>query len=59
MLGGLGNVRALFECEDVPIQMRFVWSDIGESSARWEQSFSFDGGRSWKANWIMELTREP
>jgi hypothetical protein len=52
-----------FACEDVlegvPIGMRFEWSEITESSARWEQAFSFDNGRSWKANWVMELTREP
>ena len=36
--------------------MRFDWTDITPSSARWQQSFSFDGGRSFEPNWIMELT---
>jgi hypothetical protein len=39
------------------ILVRYVWTNISPKSARMEQSFSADGGKSWEANWICELSR--
>jgi hypothetical protein len=39
------------------IFVRYVWSDISPKSARMEQSFSADGGKTWEVNWICELSR--
>ena len=41
------------------ILVRYVWLNLSPSSARMEQSFSADGGRTWETNWICELTRSP
>ena len=50
-----------FLCEDVfdggPIQVRSLWSEIAQNTARWEQAFSQDGGTTWETNWIMEFAR--
>ena len=58
----LPDGTARFECDDVldgvPIRVRFVWSEITEHAARWEQWFSFDAGARWKSNWVMLFTRE-
>jgi len=38
------------------IYVRFLWT-AGVETARWEQAFSVDGGKTWETNWIMEMTR--
>jgi len=39
------------------ILVRYVWTDASPKSARMEQSFSADGGKSWEVNWVCELSR--
>ena len=39
------------------ILVRFVISEIEPDSARFEQAFSIDGGRTWEVNWIAIDTR--
>ena|SRR5688572_27359937 len=40
------------------ILVRYVWAGITPESATMMQSFSADGGKSWEANWVCELSRD-
>jgi hypothetical protein len=42
-----------------PVTVRFIWKDITEGSAHFEQAFSYDHGQSWRTNWVITLVREP
>lgn len=42
---------------DRPIRVRFVITQQGTDTARFEQAFSADGGASWEVNWIAVDTR--
>ena len=61
--GGFENGVGVFLGDDTlrgrPIKVRYQWSEITASSARWEQAFSPDNGASWEVNWIMHFTRAP
>lgn len=39
------------------ILVRFVISDVTKDSAKFEQAFSDDGGKTWEVNWIAIDTR--
>jgi len=55
-----GNRGEFFHQEDFKarvILVRYVWLNISPHSARMEQSFSPDGGKTWEVNWICELSR--
>ena len=61
MVGGFENGRGEFygqePFEGKQIFSRFIWSEITETSCRWEQAFSPDGGKTWETNWIMDFVR--
>lgn len=54
--GTVGYFYGDDEFDGQPIRIRYIWSDLGERAARWEQAFSPDGGKTWETNWVMELT---
>ncbi|MCX5138617.1 hypothetical protein OG521_34705 [Streptomyces sp. NBC_01463] len=59
--GGFTGDRGDFHGEDTyegrPIRVHFTWHRLGPDTARWEQRFSADEGRTWELNWTMDLTR--
>ena len=54
---GVGSFYANDVLNGRPIMVRFVWSDIAENSARWQQAFSEDAGKTWETNWRMDFRR--
>lgn len=54
---GLGLFYGDDEFDGRSIRVRYVWSRMTDSSARWEQAFSLDEGNSWESNWVMDFTR--
>jgi hypothetical protein len=57
VLGRFRHGVGQFDGQDVidgrEIGVRFLWTEITETSAHWEQSFSVDGGKTFVPNWIM------
>ena len=55
---GVGTFYSDGEVNGKPARTRFLWSRITKTSARWEQALSFDAGKTWETNWIMEFKRD-
>ncbi len=63
MIGQFANGRGEF-CDqerfhDRAIFVRFLWTNVSATSGDFEQAFSDDGGKTWEANWITTMEREP
>jgi hypothetical protein len=54
---GVGTFYSDGTLDGKPIRTRFIWSQITPTSARWEQAYSSDAGKTWETNWIMEFRR--
>lgn len=55
--GGVGVFEGPDTHDGKPIRTRYTWSQVTPQSARWEQAYSADVGRTWETNWVMEYTR--
>jgi hypothetical protein len=62
VFGGFdGHGRGLFYGQDTvdgrTVLVRFIINHVSPSEARFEQSYSTDGGQSWEDNWVAVDTR--
>ena len=56
-VNGVGTFYADDTLRGKPVRVRFVWSKITPTTARWEQAYSADGGKTWEINWVMDFKR--
>lgn len=54
---GIGTFFADYEQDGKPMRMRFIWSDMTPTSARWQRAISADGGKTWVSTWFIDLER--
>src|SRR5688572_10999108 len=55
---GIGNFYSDYtDPQGKTVRGRLNWSQITPTSARWEQSMSTDGGKTWEPNWVMTFKR--
>ncbi|WP_285502021.1 hypothetical protein [Actinokineospora sp. NBRC 105648] len=54
--GGVGTFYGEDLHDGQPINVRYLWSRITPTAARWEQAFARPG-QDWETNWVMEFSR--
>ena len=61
VVGKFDNRVGIFESDEViegkKLRVRFTWTHVDADHVKWQQAFSFDGGKTWTVNWRMEGTR--
>lgn len=55
--GGRGEFYGTDNLRGRVVLVRFIILDVTPDSARFEQSYSDDGGKTWELNWIATDTR--
>ncbi len=52
---GIGTFYGTETYRGVTYRMRFLWKDITDTSARWEQAYQHPESGDWETNWIMDF----
>jgi hypothetical protein len=56
---GIGTFYAAYDQDGKQMRMRFIWSGITGTSAKWEKAISSDNGKTWQPTWFIDLERAP
>ncbi|MGH8172845.1 MAG: hypothetical protein ACREPX_06835, partial [Rhodanobacteraceae bacterium] len=54
---GVGTFYSDYMDQGKAMRVRYLWSHITPTSARWEQASSSDAGKTWETSWIMQFER--
>ncbi|MET7594274.1 hypothetical protein ABZS84_04275 [Streptomyces sp. NPDC005481] len=59
VVGGFTEGLGTFHGDDThdgrDVRVRYLWSGISPTTARWEQAFSVDHEETWLTNWVMDF----
>ena len=53
--GDVGTFYGKEEYRGVTYRMRFLWKDITDTTARWEQAYQHPETGEWETNWTMDF----
>ena len=54
---GIGTFYGTETHQGVTYRMRFLWKDITDTSARWEQAYQHPETGDWETNWVMDFLK--
>ena len=54
---GTGTFYGSETFQGKPVRVRILWSQVTPNTARWEQAYSADDGKTWETNWISDFRR--